>query len=113
MDKQEQIGVAVAALLDQDKMEHLEWVKGILAAAQSERLSWEGQAATKSVEEPADAENESTASRPVEWPSIGKAFFLFFLFFIFPFHFSLSSIQSNNMQLQIPIPRLAKPRSTL
>jgi replication fork protection complex subunit Tof1/Swi1 len=73
MNKQEQIGVAVAALLNQDKEHHLEWVSNVLAAAQSERLSWEQQAAVmKSIEEGEEHKDTSDATRPAEGPSICK-----------------------------------------
>ncbi|KAI9764692.1 MAG: Topoisomerase 1-associated factor 1 [Geoglossum simile] len=51
MVRDEQIGVAVAALLDQDKHDAVRWVKGALTSAFDERQSWETEAAAQVVEQ--------------------------------------------------------------
>ncbi|KAI9794324.1 MAG: Topoisomerase 1-associated factor 1 [Candelina submexicana] len=44
MERNEQIGVAVSVLIDQNKSDALAWIKGVLASALSERQSWEREA---------------------------------------------------------------------
>ncbi|KAI9700825.1 MAG: Topoisomerase 1-associated factor 1 [Candelina mexicana] len=48
MERNEQIGVAVSVLIDQNKSDALAWIKGVLASALSERQGWEGEAAAVS-----------------------------------------------------------------
>ena len=66
----EQIGVAVRLLLDQGKSDAVTWVKGVLLSAVSERRAWEGQGeALRSIEQPAEGQDEVNQSRA---PSIGQ-----------------------------------------
>ncbi|KAH0542171.1 hypothetical protein FGG08_003392 [Glutinoglossum americanum] len=45
--RDERIGIAVAALLDQGKNDALEWIKAVLSSAHNERQSWEAEAAAQ------------------------------------------------------------------
>lgn len=67
MSREEQIGVVVAVLYE-EKIEHVDWVKKVLSEAASERQSWEAEAAARRAEGGGDAvgdeeENEENASK--------------------------------------------------
>ncbi|KAH0565660.1 hypothetical protein GP486_000950 [Trichoglossum hirsutum] len=73
IEKDEQIGVAVAALLDQNKNNALEWVKNTLSSACSERQSWEAEAAARQVtdhEEPLENRTGTTEMLSTNCPAI-------------------------------------------
>ncbi|PQE16721.1 replication fork protection complex subunit tof1 swi1 protein [Rutstroemia sp. NJR-2017a BBW] len=68
LEWEEQIGVAVGALLDKNEGDHIEWVKSQLSSAESERRSWEAANAAimQSVEKDPAAESEGTPAPAVE-----------------------------------------------
>jgi replication fork protection complex subunit Tof1/Swi1 len=70
VDKKEQIGVAVALLLDSEKQEMLRWVKTVLNSAISERQSWEAEASARASTERPEEDTEPP-ERP-QPPSICK-----------------------------------------
>jgi replication fork protection complex subunit Tof1/Swi1 len=77
MKKDEQIGVAVAALLDQDKNDALEWVKSTLSSACSERQSWEAEAVARRAidqEPPPEIRTETAEIPSTSCPAISKSF---------------------------------------
>jgi replication fork protection complex subunit Tof1/Swi1 len=63
-----QVAIAVAALLDKNQEDHINWVKSQLGAAESERRAWEGaEKAMASVEGlDAEASGENSVEAPVE-----------------------------------------------
>ncbi|KAI9828029.1 MAG: Topoisomerase 1-associated factor 1 [Thelocarpon impressellum] len=62
MERSEQIGVAVALLLSQDKKDAIDWVKAKLTSAISERKAWESEAAAmQSIEQ-----SEDPVDKPIE-----------------------------------------------
>jgi replication fork protection complex subunit Tof1/Swi1 len=70
LEWEEQIGVAVGALLDKNEGDHIEWVKSQLSSAESERRSWEAaNAAIQSVEKDPAAESDGTPAPAVEPPT--------------------------------------------
>ncbi|PQE22244.1 replication fork protection complex subunit Tof1 Swi1 protein [Rutstroemia sp. NJR-2017a WRK4] len=71
LEWEEQIGVAVGALLDKNEGDHIEWIKTQLSSAESERRSWEAAnaAITQSVEKDPAAESEETPAPAVEPPT--------------------------------------------
>ncbi|KAA8572402.1 hypothetical protein MFRU_003g03720 [Monilinia fructicola] len=69
LEWEEQIGVAVGALLDRNEADHIEWVKSQLSSAESERRSWEAaNLALQSVEKDPFAEEEEIPTAEVEPP---------------------------------------------
>jgi replication fork protection complex subunit Tof1/Swi1 len=65
---EEQIAIAVGALLDRNEADHLQWVKLQLFSAESERKSWEGaNAALPSVE---PAVEDDPFAEPSETPAV-------------------------------------------
>jgi replication fork protection complex subunit Tof1/Swi1 len=74
MAKDEQIGIAVTALLDQDKHDAVGWVKGALTSAFNERQSWETEAAAQVAgqENPPSDPLETTEKPTPGCPSISK-----------------------------------------
>jgi replication fork protection complex subunit Tof1/Swi1 len=68
LEWEEQIGVAVGALLDKNEGDHIEWVKTQLSSAESERRGWEAANAAilQSVERDPAAESEGTPAPAVE-----------------------------------------------
>ncbi|KAI9715174.1 MAG: hypothetical protein M1812_006153 [Candelaria pacifica] len=77
MGTDEQIGVAVSVLVDQNKSDALAWVKGVLASASSERQSWEDEAAAVAVrlaESSLDHDTESASlDQSTTEPSASRA----------------------------------------
>ena len=62
LSRDEQVGVAVSALINQSKTDHLDWIKRVLTSAVDERKAWEEtKEILPSLEEPTD-----TASRRAE-----------------------------------------------
>ncbi|TGO50351.1 hypothetical protein BCON_0185g00020 [Botryotinia convoluta] len=67
LEWEDQIGVAVGALLDRNEADHIEWVKSQLSSAEDERRSWEAaNQALQSVEKDPLVENEETPATEVE-----------------------------------------------
>jgi len=69
MNRDDQIGVVVAVLLDQNNSDAVGWVKNILLAAVSERKAWEAAAAAMAGEQATTDQVNSEASSA---PSISK-----------------------------------------
>ncbi len=72
----EQIGVAVAVLVDQNKSNALAWVKGVLTSASSERRSWENEAAAvaaRLAESSTDQNEENGPNQPAGDLSTSRA----------------------------------------
>ncbi|KAI9673442.1 MAG: Topoisomerase 1-associated factor 1 [Caeruleum heppii] len=69
VEENQRIGVAVAALLDQGKVDAVKWIEGVLSSAVDERKGWEGQAAAVQARETGreDTENvtEDATDRPI------------------------------------------------
>jgi replication fork protection complex subunit Tof1/Swi1 len=77
MEMDEQIGIAVAALVDQGKNDAVGWVKNILSSAHSERQSWEAEAAAQQViyqETPLESRSEAAEKLVQTCPTISKSF---------------------------------------
>lgn len=70
MSRDEQIGVAVA-VLHEEQLDAINWVTNILSSAMSERQSWEGEAAARRIDQ-AQEENSSQSGTEAKAPSIGK-----------------------------------------
>ncbi|KAK4981180.1 Topoisomerase 1-associated factor 1 [Elasticomyces elasticus] len=61
LGREEQIGVAVSVLINQGKLDALEWVKDVLASAVEERQSWhDAEAAKRSLERSATPDGAET-----------------------------------------------------
>lgn len=72
MTTDEQIGVAVAVLVQNSKAEHVDWVASTMTTAASERRSWETEAEARRVQaEEAEGESVQVAEKQVP-PSISK-----------------------------------------
>lgn len=82
---EEEVAIAVGALLDKNEGDHLQWVKSQLNSAESERTSWEGaNAALPSVEAEDDpfaepSETPAVQVEPTKAPSICQSFSRCFL----------------------------------
>ncbi|KAG9235276.1 timeless protein-domain-containing protein [Amylocarpus encephaloides] len=75
MEWEEQIGVVVGALLDNNDGEHVQWVKAQLTSAESERRSWEGaNAVVPPVEDDPFAEPSEAPIPSVEKPEPSTIF---------------------------------------
>ena len=73
MTKDEQLGVAVAVLLKNEKVEHIDWVMRLITNAANERQSWEAETEARRIQQEAfgdQAPMESEVSKP---PSISKS----------------------------------------
>ncbi|KAJ8068774.1 hypothetical protein OCU04_002470 [Sclerotinia nivalis] len=69
LEWEDQIGVAVGALLDRNEADHIEWVKSQLSSAESERRAWEAaNQALQSVEKDPFAEDEEIPAAEIELP---------------------------------------------
>lgn len=82
MEWEEQIGVVVGVLLDQNNFDLLQWIKTALQSAENERRSWESSnAALVSVENDpfADEAEGAAVVEPTQAPSIRKHLPLFIL----------------------------------
>ena len=72
MEWEEQVGVAVSALLDRNEGDHLDWLKGQLSSAEVERRSWESaNTVIESIEREAIGEIHVLRTEPQNSPSIG------------------------------------------
>ena len=73
MTRDEQIGVAVAVLVQNNKVEHVDWVARIVTAAASERRSWEFEAEARRMQaEEAEGGSVEEIGKQVT-PSISKS----------------------------------------
>lgn len=71
LGREEQIGVAVAVLYD-DKVEHVDWVRTVLQNAANERQSWEAEAAARRLQADAEGGEEASQESDARAPSISK-----------------------------------------
>jgi replication fork protection complex subunit Tof1/Swi1 len=77
-ERDRQIAIAVGALLDKNQADNIAWVKGILAAAESDRTAWaaadEAMAEAMAITtEPAEGEEEpNTSVEAKQAPPFGK-----------------------------------------
>lgn len=60
MDKHGQIGVAVSLLINQNKSDHLAWVKKVLSSAAEERSAWKQEQEARKAMAPASEEQDTT-----------------------------------------------------
>jgi replication fork protection complex subunit Tof1/Swi1 len=79
MEWEQQVGVAVSALLDRNEGDHLEWIKSQLSAAEVERRAWEhANTAMESVENETGGEIPEPPAEQPKAPSIGESKYGYF-----------------------------------
>ncbi|PHH77631.1 hypothetical protein CDD80_402 [Ophiocordyceps camponoti-rufipedis] len=67
-ERDRQIAIVVGALLERNEADHINWLKGVITDAQSERRSWE--AAQEAITEPVEDEQPAEAAEPKRPPLI-------------------------------------------
>ncbi|KAL1618336.1 Topoisomerase 1-associated factor 1 [Diplodia seriata] len=70
LDKNGQIGVAVSVLINQNKSEHLEWVKKTLSSAAEERSAWEQEQTARKAMAESSADQAVPSTEVDDAPSI-------------------------------------------
>ncbi|KAL0265326.1 Topoisomerase 1-associated factor 1 [Diplodia seriata] len=70
LDKNGQIGVAVSVLINQNKSEHLEWVKKTLSSAAEERSAWEQEQTARKAMAESSADQAVPSTEDDDAPSI-------------------------------------------
>ncbi|KAK8199894.1 timeless protein-domain-containing protein [Phyllosticta capitalensis] len=71
LDKKGQIGVAVSLLINQNKMDHLTWVRNFLSSAASEREAWETETMARKAQQSQTGTETTQDDEDSKAPSIG------------------------------------------
>ena len=77
MTRDEQLGVAVAVLLKNEKVEHIDWVVRLITNAANERQSWEAETEARRIQQEAFGDQAPSDYEVPKPPSISKSLLKF------------------------------------